>query len=58
VITFKVKYQTLGNHVHCDVWSSPGKNLTASRCGSFVIRAEEFIELKKAFRAKYEETEA
>lgn len=45
---FKIKYEQLGGHVHCDLYFAPESNQTYAKCGSFVVReGHEFVQIKR-----------
>lgn len=48
---FKVFYQVAGGHVHCDLFAAGEIGARFTKCGSFVVRSDEFDALKRAMVA-------
>lgn len=44
---FRVRYQTLGGHVHCRVFAAPSPD-TFAKIGDLVVRVDEFAQLRIA----------
>lgn len=47
----RVKYAQRGKHVHCNLFTSQGSNLTFALCGTLVFNLQEFDDI----RAEYPE---
>lgn len=45
---FKLRYEELGGHTHCSLFSALRPDATYAKCGDFVIRNEEFVALRQA----------
>lgn len=45
---FRIRYETLGAHTHCALFSARQQNLTFAKCGEFCVRNEEFEDLRLA----------
>lgn len=45
----KIRYETLGGHIHCAVFTAPGRDRTFAKCGDLAFSVEEFPEVKLTF---------
>ncbi len=43
---YKIKYETLGGHVHCALFTAKQSNMTWANCGDFVVNVEGLEDLK------------
>jgi hypothetical protein len=43
---FRIRYETLGGHTHCALFSARQPNTTFAKCGEFCVRNEEFEDLR------------
>lgn len=45
---FKIRYEELGGHTHCRLFAAKQPNMTWACCGDFIVRNEEFDDLRLA----------
>lgn len=49
-MTWRVRFEIQGGHVHCHLFCARQVNMTFAKCGDFVVRrGEEFASLVRAF---------
>lgn len=49
MIEWRVRYEVLGDHVHCRLFCAPLADRTFAFCGKFVVGTNEFEDLQCAF---------
>ena len=47
-MTFRVRYEKLGGHVHCSLFSARHSMAMFVKCGDFVLRDHEFDTYRRA----------
>lgn len=48
---FRVRFEILGGHVHCDVFTAKASNMTFANCGRLVVsKGPEFRDFMAAFK--------
>lgn len=48
MMSWRIRYEVMGAHVHCRLFRAPLANRTYALCGEFVVGTEEFEDLKNA----------
>lgn len=48
-MVFRMRFETLGGHVHCALFVAKNSEATFAKCGDFVVsRGEQFVDLISA----------
>ena len=49
VVEMRLRFKQKGSHVHCRLFTAPGKNLTFTNCGELVFSEAEWNDVKITF---------
>lgn len=49
MMAWRIRYEVMGDHVHCRLFCAPAGNRTFAVCGEFVVRTQELPDLQQAF---------